>query len=246
MGLATPGERDPLGGHLQRADHHRAGPAGPARRRLPAVPARRRCCGATCSSTASAASSPRSSASSSSTCILAAAAAWPERGRRIDDNDRHARLRATSHVARWSLVADGPDRRWSTRWSMTGIAQVVFPHQANGSLIAVGGRHGRRLGADRPELHRRRSTSTGRPSAAGADGYDAAASSGSNLGPTNQKLIDARHGARRRATARRTAWPPTRRCRSTLVTASASGLDPHISPANGRAPGGARGRRRAA
>ena len=62
------GVGDPVRGHLQRPDHRRAGPAGPARRPLPPASARRACCAATCSSTASAGSSPRSSASSSSTC----------------------------------------------------------------------------------------------------------------------------------------------------------------------------------
>ncbi len=60
-------QRDPLGGHLQRADHRRADPAGAARRQVPGHPGAPRCCATTCSSTGSAASSPRSSASSSST-----------------------------------------------------------------------------------------------------------------------------------------------------------------------------------
>ena len=55
-GCRQPGVGDPLGGHLQRADHHRADPAGPARRALPPASAPRSCCAATCSSTASAAS----------------------------------------------------------------------------------------------------------------------------------------------------------------------------------------------
>ena len=67
MGLATPAERDPVGGDLQRADHRRADPARPPRRRLPSRRRRARCSSATCSSTASAASSPRSSGSRRST-----------------------------------------------------------------------------------------------------------------------------------------------------------------------------------
>src|SRR5690349_25060614 len=72
---------------------------------------------------------------------------------------------------------------------VTGLAQVIFPYKANGQLIrgADGAIIGSRLLGQpfsSPGYFR------GRPSAAGANGYDAAGSSGSNLGPTNQKLID--------------------------------------------------------
>ncbi len=110
--------------------------------------------------------------------------------------------------------------------TITGIAQLIFPHQANGSLIY---KDGQVIGSsligqqfsDPKYFH-------GRPSSAGETGYDATSSSASNLGPTNKLLIEkvkklAQQVRKENGLKSNTAVP------SDLITSSASGLDPDIS-----------------
>ena len=111
---------------------------------------------------------------------------------------------------------------------VTGLSRVIFPHQSDGSLIQRGGKT---IGSEligqkftRPEYFQ------GRPSAAGNDGYDGLASGGSNLGPTNQALIDrVKADAKKFRDANPTATGPLP---ADLLTTSGSGLDPDISPAS--------------
>ena len=111
---------------------------------------------------------------------------------------------------------------------VTGLCQMFFAHQANGSMVV---RNGQLLGSSligqnfsKPEYFHPR------PSATGNSPYDPTASGGSNYGPTNQKLIDrvqASVDQFRKENPDYTGPVP-----ADLVTASGSGLDPHISPAN--------------
>ncbi|MGH9810789.1 MAG: K(+)-transporting ATPase subunit C, partial [Terriglobia bacterium] len=107
-----------------------------------------------------------------------------------------------------------------------GIGQVAFRHQANGSLIVRNGKVigseliGQNFAGDR-YFHPR-------PSAAGTDGYDGTASSGTNLGPTSKKLRDDISSR----VSKYAGTKPAGGIPADAVTSSASGLDPHISPEN--------------
>jgi K+-transporting ATPase ATPase C chain len=114
---------------------------------------------------------------------------------------------------------------------ITGLAQVIFPRQAAGTLVSS---NGKVIGSEligqrftRPEYFH------GRPSAAGNDGYDGLSSGGSNYGPTNQKLIDRVRDDVKKFRAENPTV--TGEIPADTLTASASGLDPDISPATAEA-----------
>jgi potassium-transporting ATPase KdpC subunit len=112
--------------------------------------------------------------------------------------------------------------------AVTGVSQVLFPHQANGSLITKGDQV---IGSEligqnftKPEYFQPR------PSAAGNDGYDPTASGGFNYGPTNQKLIDRVKASVDKFHKENPDYHGP--IPADLLTASGSGLDPEISPAS--------------
>jgi K+-transporting ATPase ATPase C chain len=115
--------------------------------------------------------------------------------------------------------------------AVTGISQLVFPHQANGSLIT---QNGQVIGSEllgqnftKPEYFQPR------PSAAGNDGYDPTASGGPNFGPTNQKLIDRVKASVDKFHKDNPDYHGP--IPADLLTASGSGLDPEVSPASAQA-----------
>jgi len=114
---------------------------------------------------------------------------------------------------------------------VTGLCQVLFRWQANGSRLSAGGKEigSALIGQNftKPEYFHPR------PSAAGNDGYDATASTGSNYGPTSQKLIDRVKSSAEQFRKENPDY--TGPIPADLLTASASGLDPEISPASAEA-----------
>ena len=115
--------------------------------------------------------------------------------------------------------------------AVTGLCQVFFRGQANGSLITVNGQvvGSQLIGQNFTKAEYFQP----RPSAAGNDGYDATASGGSNLGPTNKKLIDRVQGSVEKFHKENPDYQGA--IPADLLTASGSGLDPHISPASAEA-----------
>jgi K+-transporting ATPase ATPase C chain len=111
-------------------------------------------------------------------------------------------------------------------FAMTGLAQLLFPAQANGSMITV---RGQAVGSDIiGQLWTKPRYFHGRPSAAGKNGYDPTATGGTNLGATSKKLIDATRSVI--ASLKKENPDATVPIPMDLITSSASGIDPDISP----------------
>lgn len=112
--------------------------------------------------------------------------------------------------------------------TMTGIAQALFPYQANGTILS---KEGKPIGSELIGQHfEAPGYFHGRPSAAGQDGYDGANSAGSNLGPTNKTLLETVEKNIEKV-RKENEMQPSQAVPSDMVLASASGLDPHITPA---------------
>lgn len=115
--------------------------------------------------------------------------------------------------------------------AVTGLAQALFKNQANGSLLS---RKGQVIGSQLiGQNFSKAEYFHSRPSAAGAKGYDASASSGSNLGPTNAQLRENVQANLKKLLAENPGVSP-KQVPVDMVTTSASGLDPHISPASAK------------
>ena len=113
--------------------------------------------------------------------------------------------------------------------AMTGLAQAIFPVQANGSIVTVAGSPvgSTLIGQNFSQA----AYFHGRPSAAGEKGYDGTSSGGSNLGPTSKKMVEAVADKLRQVRGEN-GLPPLAKIPADLVLASGSGLDPDISPAS--------------
>ncbi len=110
--------------------------------------------------------------------------------------------------------------------AMTGIARILFPNQADGSMVES---NGRIVGsAIVGQLWTKPAYFHGRPSAAGKNGYDPTSTGGTNYGPTSKKLMDSTKAAI--AQLRKENPKATEPIPIDLVTSSASGIDPDISP----------------
>jgi len=115
--------------------------------------------------------------------------------------------------------------------ALTGICQAVFPHKANGSLIMSGDKV---IGSELiGQNFAKAEYFQPRPSAAGNDGYDPTASSGSNWGSTNQKLVDRVKASVEKFRKENPDYQGP--IPADMLTASGSGLDPHLSPASAEA-----------